>query len=401
MTRKNHHSVLVAGAGPAGLAAALFLHERGLAVEIVDPGELPTSDELAVVLHRDVFERLADAGVELDLDREARPIESIAIHDRDRWPADLDLTAMPPQRATPVVVPRWILCAKLDAMLRHRGVRVGWNQRVARVDGDDRRVTAEIDTLDLDSAGYAYQVTEKIVTRTTHKAPMFLIAADGDASIVRQQLGIAARAIAAPEVTAAFELETEHDAGREARIIVGDDATVAIWPLPGKGLRLTFHLAGDALHGERRLDRDDLIALLRAHAPDLRFRIGEIRRARLEFRVPAIAERPNVGPAWLLGDAARALPIAASAPLNQGVRDAHALAAAIAHVERHGGSEPLARYATTARAAALIGLDVGAPYHGDARTFLGVNARRILPFVPARGPDLDEAARRLGLSVAR
>ena len=403
MSRKNHRSVLIAGAGPAGLAAALFLHERGVDVEIVDPGELPSDDELAVVLHRDVVARLADAGITFDPGGEARVIESISIHDRDRWHADGDLTAMPPVRGAPLVVPRWLLCTKLDALLRARGVRVGWNHRLARVDVDGERVVAEVDTLALDGAGYAYAVSEKIVTRTARHEPAFLIAADGDASMVRQQLGIRTRAAALPEVAASFELASEHHPGHEARVVVSDAATLAIWPLPGNGLRLTFHLAADALHGERTLGRDDLIALLREHAPDLRFRVGELARARLEFRVPAMAEATSAGPVWLLGDAARALPLAASGSLNQGVRDAHAMAAALAQTLRHGAPEPLAQYAWNARRAAGIGMDVGATYHAAAHgsSFVGAHARRILPHVPARGPDLDEAATKLGLAAVR
>jgi 2-polyprenyl-6-methoxyphenol hydroxylase-like FAD-dependent oxidoreductase len=402
MSRKNHRSVLIAGAGPAGLAAGLFLHERGVDVEIVDPGELPADDELAVVLHRDVVERLADAGITFYPGVDARLVESIGIYDRDRWHADGDLTAVPPSRGGPLVVPRWLLCKKLDALLRARGVEVGWNHRLARVDLEGERVIAEVDTLELDGAGYAYAVTEKIVARSARREPAFLIAADGDSSVVRQQLGIHARATAMPEVAASFELVLEHDAGHEARIILSDAATTAIWPLAEHGLRLTFHLPANALHGRRTVGRDDLIALLREHAPELRFRIGELARARLDFRVPAIAERANAGPVWLLGDAARALPLAASGSLNQGVRDAHALAAAITQTLRHGSTEPLAHYASSARRAVATGMDVGATYAaGRVNRYIGEHAHRVLPHVPARGPDLDEVATKLGLVIAR
>jgi 2-polyprenyl-6-methoxyphenol hydroxylase-like FAD-dependent oxidoreductase len=313
------------------------------------------------------------------------------------------MTAMPPVRGAPLVISRWLLCHKLDQVLRARGVRVAWSHRLARVDVDGERASAEIDTLALDGAGYAYAVTEKIVTRSARHEPAFLIAADGDASVVRQQLAIHARATALPEVAASFEVAIEHDPGHEARIIVCDAATLAIWPLPGKALRLTFHLPAVALHGRRALGRDDLIALLREHTPDLRFRLGELTRTRLDFRVPAVAERANAGPVWLLGDAARALPLAASGSLNQGVRDAHAIAAALTQTLRDGAPDSLALYASSARRAAAAGMEVGATYraaaHGSA--YVAEHARRVLPHVPARGPDLDEAATKLGLAVAR
>ena len=66
MARKDRHSVLVAGAGPAGLAAALFLRQRGVDVEVVDERWDAPDDDFHVILHPDVVERLDDAGARLD-----------------------------------------------------------------------------------------------------------------------------------------------------------------------------------------------------------------------------------------------------------------------------------------------------------------------------------------------
>ncbi len=56
MARKDRHSVLVAGAGPAGLAAALFLRQRGVDVEVVDERWEAPDDDFHVILHPDVVE---------------------------------------------------------------------------------------------------------------------------------------------------------------------------------------------------------------------------------------------------------------------------------------------------------------------------------------------------------
>ncbi|HTJ45302.1 MAG TPA: FAD-dependent monooxygenase [Kofleriaceae bacterium] len=374
MSRKNVREVLIAGAGPAGLGAALFLRERAIDVQVVDPGERPSDDELAVVLHRDVAQMLADAGVAFELEHEARAIESISIFDGARWVGEADLAGASPFRGVPIAVPRWLLCKKLELALRRRGGKVAWNHRLARVEVASDHVRAEIDALELDGAGYAYAVTEKIVARSSTRQPAYLVAADGRESVVRTQLGIPMHAIAAPEVTASFEVELDRDPGTGARIVTGD-AIATIWPLVGRALRITFHLPIDAL-------AFDLPSLARAHLPGAPLPIVRVRRQQIERRTPAIAERPSFGPAWLLGDAARTLSSAASQPVNQGLRDAHRLASALAQVLRiYDDSAPLAAYAIAIQRATRREVEHAPAY---------------LAHVPARGPDLDEIVRQLG-----
>ena len=91
MARKDRHSVLVAGAGPAGLAAALFLRQRGVDVEVVDERWEAPDDDFHVILHPDVVERLDDAGARLDLAHAAHPVDTVVVHDGPRRVAALRL----------------------------------------------------------------------------------------------------------------------------------------------------------------------------------------------------------------------------------------------------------------------------------------------------------------------
>src|ERR1700710_299858 len=56
-------SVLVVGAGPVGLVAAIELARRGVAIRIIDALESPTAEARAVVVHARSLEMLDALGV--------------------------------------------------------------------------------------------------------------------------------------------------------------------------------------------------------------------------------------------------------------------------------------------------------------------------------------------------
>src|SRR4051812_36616257 len=69
--------VIIVGAGPVGLAAALFLTRRGVAVRILDalPGPVPTSKALGV--NPRTLDLLDAAGVSARIEAEAQTIHAL------------------------------------------------------------------------------------------------------------------------------------------------------------------------------------------------------------------------------------------------------------------------------------------------------------------------------------
>jgi len=400
MSRKNRSEVLIAGAGPAGLAAALSLRARQVDVEIVDPRTEASDDAFAVVLHRDSLQRLAQAGVLFDLQHEVGQIGQISIYDRAQGRAEAALAGQPPGFETAASVPHWLLCKQLEAALHGAGTKVRWNHRVARVEPASDSMHAYVESLDYDTVGYAVLVSERVVSGTAHRTPPYLIAADGRESLVRNQLRAGWRTIGEAATVADFEVDLDGVAAHEMQIVVGDAAMVT-WPLPGHGLRITFHLPPDALPDLEEPGIDDLGALLRAHAYGREPAVRALRRARVTRVAPAVVEPPTLR-AVFVGDAAHVLPAAASQELNQSLGEAQRLAGAIHDALRDHSSAPVAGYAAEVRAAAAASIDLGAGYRParHAEPFVAEAYRRILPLIPARGPDLDDVARQLGLVAA-
>ncbi len=400
MSRKNHHHVLVAGAGPAGLAAALFLQQRGIDVDVIEERWHPPDDDVLVILHADTAERLGDAGARIDLAHVARAIDTIVVHDGSRIHATLPIGEVAAKVDTAAVVPLRIVRDSIATALQARHVKVQWHRRLARIDATTSSVVADIEVLDRDSAGYAISGIDECVSRIQYYAPAYLIAADGRESVVRTQLRIGWRAIGPATTVAAFEFESRWDPGREVHLLVGDHCAV-LWPGPEGRLRLTFHGsdAGPTLDTERAPDRDVMMALLH----DLRWMdlpVGKLLWSQVERVEQGVAEPTHLGPTWLVGEAAHRLLPLASQSLNHGIRMAHDLAATIDDVARgQGGGELLARHATRSQAQALRVAQVGDLYQPavGADGFIAANYRRILPLVPAHGRDLDAVAARLGL----
>ena len=90
--------VLVVGAGPSGLAAALLLGRLGISVRIIDKNSARSDKSKALAIHAGTLECLQaaiDAELVEDLVRAGHPTRAAWFHFHDRAPISVDLSTVP------------------------------------------------------------------------------------------------------------------------------------------------------------------------------------------------------------------------------------------------------------------------------------------------------------------
>jgi 2-polyprenyl-6-methoxyphenol hydroxylase-like FAD-dependent oxidoreductase len=399
--------VLVAGAGPVGLMAALALAEQGIQVQIVDQEKRPAARSYALALHPQSLRLLDEVGLADELLARAHRIERLAFYEGMERRAELDFTALPAEFPFVAVLPQQILEGVLESDLKRRGVPVLWNHRLAELHLGGGGAAALVERLGPAGVEDGFDVR-----------PEFLIGADGHRSVVRHALQTSYVEMAPAELFAVFELVADGPPEGEARVVFSERKTGVLWPLGGR--RYRWSLQVDEWEGfeEPRfksrlypevgeepfpyLVRDKLRELTRELAPWLAADLGEIvwsMAVRFERR---LAGRFGHGKAWLAGDAAHlASPVGAQS-MNVGIREAYDLARRLGFILREDYPPDLLESYDAAHRhewRQLLGAR-GRPEPGPSTDpWVRKHAARILPCVPGSGDDLILLLRQLGLAL--
>lgn len=319
--------VLIAGAGPVGLTAAIELTRRGVDCRIIDPLADPPQYAKAVGVQPRTLEVFENLGV-------LRPILDAAIEMRGQCVyvngelvtrVDLSLPADVPFGF--ICIPQYATERILRDELALRGVSVRRGQRLTGFTQDADTVAATVATGDGE--------------RTVRAR--YLIGADGAHSVVRKTLGLTFEGAAFDEQYMLGDVEVDWSqprgyAIRSMRQTGGktDDLLVCI-PLPGRNrYRMSMLVPGElatearsgvthGFEGGRAPELSHIQAVLDRLSPEPT--TARNLRWSSVFRIShRIVDSYGRGRVFVAGDAAHIHPPTGAQGMNTGIQDAHNLA---------------------------------------------------------------------------
>ena len=386
-------SLLVVGAGPIGLFAALCAARSGVRTLLIDQGYRSTAPGHATLLHGSTIELLREAGFSLELEAKGRHISNLSICVDGEQVTTLTL----PSPA--LAVPQSTLEALLLAALRDEGVELRPAHQAAIIeqhaDGVEVRVMRQERTAPGDPEASEWRPIESSVIHSD-----FVIGADGYSSRVRSAISIETMDVGPTETFAMFEADCPDNAGCSGETLgIRDELGSVVLPLANGRCRFAFQI-------DQQLSEPADIARLRAllaerldrPAPSVE-RIDWGTVTHFERRLARRFGRRRV---WLAGDAAHVTSPLGGHSMNVGLLEARDLVQRITDSLRDHSSSHLERYAAEREREwhKLFGLNVQFDLLPHARPWLSVHARRLVPALPASGPELAELLAQLGLRMS-
>jgi len=397
-----HHpdpEVLVVGAGPVGLVAALFLQQHGVRVEIVDMNQRTTRLSYALAIHPRTLRILDEAGISERLIGAGRKLTKVAYYDGQERRAEIDYSALASEHPYLLVIRQSLLERAAEEALHRRKLKVQWGHQFQALTVDGATLRAEVAKLEQVETGYAVARTDWVIGRSKTIRPAYVIGADGYDSGVRRMAGIEMAEHGGRQLFSIYEIEATGELPDEVRVILDPDLTSVYWPLEKGRCRWGFQIH-DASGHEPSMER--LAQLVAARAPWCTARPTQIYWSTLGSFEWRLARSFGKGVVWLAGDAAhQAAPVGVHS-MNSGLVEARELATRISRIQRAGEAPSLLQeFATETHEAWQWLLSAG----GTVRALPGADpwvrqtAARILACIPASGDDLEPLLKQIGLTA--
>ena len=287
-------SILIVGAGPSGLTAAIELTRRGFAPRIIDKRSGPVTESRALAVNPRTLAILQPAGLTPRLIAAGTPIQKAYLRGLDRLLLTLDLSRLPDPYNYMLMLPQHETERLMAARLAELAGAVERSTTLLSLSQSDDRITVA-----LQGPGGA--------ETTLH--PDIVIGADGAHSTVRHGIGQQFAGAAYEQAWGLADATIESDLPLDG-IIVFDRAPdlAALFPIKGERVRLLS-------------DREEVLN----HIPP-EIRIREVHWS-TSFRIShRLVERYQSGSVFLVGDAAHIHSPFGARGMNMGIEDAAWLA---------------------------------------------------------------------------
>jgi 2-polyprenyl-6-methoxyphenol hydroxylase-like FAD-dependent oxidoreductase len=328
--------VLIVGAGPVGMAAAITLAQAGIAPVIIERAEVQQTTSRAAVIHAHTLEVLDPLGVTRPMLAEGKQIGKFAFRDRDRLLGLIRFDDLPSEHRTLLMLTQDRTEAIFLDRLAKLSVPVLRGVTFSGYQESQGGVVANLKTAD----------------GTATVAAKYLVGADGMHSAVRAACDIP---FDGEQFDGSFALADvvldgagERD---EVTLFFSPDGLVVVAPLPGG----CYRIVATADAAPERPDAQFVQRLLDARGPT-RPSLGRVRdvswssRFRLHHR---LARQYRKGRVFLAGDAAHAHSPAGGQGMNTGIVDAVVLGRLLSDVLLgRAGEATLNRYEMLRRPAA-------------------------------------------------
>ena len=331
--------VVIVGAGPVGLAAALLLEQYGLSGIVVERRETRSAHPKARGLRLRASELAALWGFDEPLRAIAMPsdthrfiyCETLAGEEIARTAtmasAEGSWSSVPPYRVSQ---------DRLEALME---------QRVLEATGIALRRGVSATSVSQDDGAVTVGLTDSAGEQSTLRA-RYLIVADGVGSTLRAQLGVAfGSGAAAPYWHSLYWHGDIRDLTADRPAIMyytqtGGSSLVGVAPAGGDDRWVTIVQNPPALERPARLEHDEAVELIRRAVgrEDLAVDLDSSET----FRISAdVADAYRIGRSFLVGDAAHSLPPTGGFGINTGFADVHNLVWKLAAVIRDVAPESL------------------------------------------------------------
>ncbi|HUI95954.1 MAG TPA: FAD-dependent monooxygenase [Xanthobacteraceae bacterium] len=319
--------ILIAGAGPSGLALAAELRRRGKDPLIIDRQGAGANTSRACVVHARTMEVLAPLGATADLLAHGVKVPIFRIRDRDRALITIDFAEIPSAYPFTLMCPQdrieRILQGRLEGLgggIERPCELIGCNGAASGVDAEVRR------------AGAVQRIRAQ-----------WLIGCDGMHSMVRERAGIAFAGAPYELSFVLADVRMEWPLSREeVTLFYSPKGLVVVAPLPEDHFRIVATMD----EAPETPSAAFMQAILDARGPTQNpGHIAEVAwssRFRIHHRV---AETPRKGRILLCGDAAHVHSPAGGQGMNTGIQDSVSLAEALTETLRDGNEARLDAWA--------------------------------------------------------